>query len=388
MAKRDYYEVLGVAKTATEEDIKKAYRKLAVQFHPDKNPGDKAAEEKFKEATEAYEVLKNGESRARYDQFGHAAATGPGGFQGGGYGQGFDINDALRAFMRDFGMGGSMFDEMFGGGGGRRGRRDHYRGEDIRIRLHLTLEEIAFGTEKALKFKRFKHCSTCKGSGAAPGASKEKCKICKGTGEVRQVSRSMFGQFINVATCSNCGGTGEVITTPCPQCSGSGRVEEQATVTVKIPAGVAEGNYIPMRGEGNAGMRGGESGDLIVLIEEKEHERFIRHGNDIITEVPITIGAAALGGEVEIDTLDGRVKLKIPAGTQTGKILKLRGQGIGKLRSSGRGDLLAKITVWTPQSLSAEQKRLYEQLRKLEGDAPPAKDTRSIFEKLKESLGV
>ncbi len=389
MSKRDYYEILGVGKTANEDEIKKAYRKLAVQYHPDKNPGDKGAEEKFKEATEAYEILKDPQSRSRYDQFGHAGTQGQGGFPGGGgYGQGFDINDALRAFMRDFGMGGSTFEEMFGGG--RRGgsSRQHYHGEDIKVRLRLTLEEIAFGTEKVIKYKRFKRCPSCSGSGAAAGSSREKCRVCKGLGEVRQVSRSMFGQFINVSTCSNCGGSGEVITTPCPSCTGSGRIEEQATVTVKIPAGVAEGNYIPMRGEGNAGMRGGESGDLIVLIEEKEHDRFIRHGNDIITEMPVTIAAAALGSEIEIETLDGKVKLKIPAGTQTGKILKLRGQGLGKLRSSGRGDLLAKITVWTPQNVSSEQKALYEKLRRIEGDVPPAKETKSIFERLKESLGV
>ncbi len=390
MSKRDYYEILGVSKTATEEDIKKAYRKLAIQYHPDKNPGDKVAEEKFKEATEAYEILKDAQTRQRYDQFGHAGigqGAGAGGGQWGGFQGGFDINDALRAFMRDFGVGGGIFDEMFGGGG-RRGRRADFHGEDIKIRLKLTLEEIAFGTEKTIKYKRFKRCGSCNGSGAAAGASRQRCPMCKGAGEVRQVSRSMFGQFINVSTCSNCGGSGEVITSPCGTCSGSGRVEEQATVTVKVPAGVAEGNYIPMRGEGNAGMRGGESGDLIVLMEEKEHDRFVRHGNDILTEVPVTMAAAALGGEVDVETLDGTVKLKIPAGTQSGKILKLKGQGLGRLRSAGRGDLLARITVWTPQSLSSEQKQLYDKLRKLEGNTPPAKETRSLFERLKETLGV
>ncbi|MCC6963371.1 MAG: molecular chaperone DnaJ [candidate division Zixibacteria bacterium] len=391
MAKRDYYEILGVSKSATEEDIKKAYRKLAIQYHPDKNPGDKAAEEKFKEATEAYEVLKDPQTRARYDQFGHAgvgAGQGAGNY-GGGFGQGFDINDALRAFMRDFGMGGSIFDEMFGGGSSRRGdRRQSFHGEDIKVRLKLTLEEIAFGTEKVIKFRRFKRCQTCHGSGAAAGASRERCRVCNGAGEVRHVSRSMFGQFINVSTCSNCGGSGEVITTPCGTCAGSGRVEEQATITVKVPAGVAEGNYIPLRGEGNAGMRGGESGDLIVLIEEKPHERFIRQGNDLITEIPITMAAAVLGAEIDVETLDSAVKLKVPAGTQDGKILKLRGQGLGRLRSAGRGDLLVKITVWTPQNLSSEQKQLYEKLRRLEGDMPPARETKSILERLRESLGV
>ncbi len=386
MVKRDYYEVLGVERSASEDEIKKAYRQLAIRYHPDKNPGDKAAEEKFKEATEAYEVLKDANNRQQYDQFGHAGMAGQPGYGAGGFGQGFDINDALRAFMRDFGMGGSVFDDMFGGKRGR-GRGVNYRGEDIKVRLRLTLEEIAFGTEKSLKIKRFKRCSTCGGSGAASGSSKQRCPECRGAGQVQHVSRSMFGQFVSVTTCNTCGGTGEVIGTPCPTCGSSGRIEEQATISVKVPAGVSEGNYIPLRGEGNTGMRGGESGDLIVLIEEKPHERFVRHGSDIITEVPITVSTAALGGDVDVETLDGKVKLKIPAGTQSGKILKLRSQGLGKLRSSGRGDLLVKVSLWTPTSLTDEQKALYEKLRRIEGEVPP-KVAKSIFERLRESLGV
>ncbi len=394
MAKRDYYEVLGVEKGASEDEIKKAYRKLAIKFHPDKNPGNKEAEEKFKEATEAYEVLKDAKSRQQYDQFGHAGFQQQGGFGGpGGFGAGFDINDALRAFMRDFGMGGgggggSIFDEIFGGGtSSRRGRRHSFRGEDVRIRVKLTLEEIATGVSKKIKLKRYKRCSTCSGSGAKPGTARETCPQCRGAGEVRQVTRSMFGQFINVTTCDYCGGTGQVIKDPCETCSGSGRVEEHSTITVKIPAGVASGNYIPMRGEGNAGMRGGESGDLIVLIEEQPHDRFVRHGDDIVTEVPVTMATAALGGEIQIDTLDSKVKLKVPSGTQSGKILKLRGQGLGRLRSNGRGDLLVKISLWTPTNLSSEQKELYERLKEIEGEVPP-KVSKSIFERLKESLGV
>lgn len=385
MAKRDYYEVLGVERNASEDEIKRAYRQLAIKYHPDKNPGDKQAEENFKEATEAYEVLKDQQSRSQYDQFGHAGVSGQPGFGAGGFGQGFDINDALRAFMRDFGMGGgSIFDEMFGGGQRTRSRRDLYRGEDLKIRLKLTLEEIAFGTDKSIKIKRFKRCSTCSGKG---GSSVKRCPQCNGSGQVQQVSRSMFGQFVSVHPCGNCGGTGEVIAQPCNTCSGSGRVEEQATISVKIPAGVSEGNYIPLRGEGNSGMRGGESGDLIVMIEETPHERFVRHGSDIITEVPITVATAVLGGDIGIDTLDGHVKLKIPAGTQSGKILKLRGQGLGRLRSSGRGDLLVKVSVWTPTSLTEEQRRLYERLRTIEGEVP-SKVSKSIFERLRESLGV
>ncbi len=384
MAKRDYYEILGVERGASEDEIKKAYRQLAIKFHPDKNPGNKQAEENFKEATEAYEVLKDTQSRAQYDQYGHAGVSGQPGFGGGGSGAGFDINDALRAFMRDFGMGGGGFEEIFGGGPRRRGRQDLYHGEDLKIRLKLTLEEIAFGTEKSIKIKRFKRCATCSGKG---GSSLRRCSQCNGTGQVQQVSRSMFGQFVSVHPCNNCGGTGEVISSPCTTCSGSGRVEEQATISVKIPAGVSEGNYIPLRGEGNAGMRGGESGDLMVMIEEKPHERFVRHGGDIITEVPITFAMAALGGDIDIETLEGHVKLKIPAGTQSGKMLKLRGQGLGHLRSSGRGDLLVKVSLWTPTSLTDEQRSLYEKLHRIEGEVP-SKVSKSIFERLRESLGV
>jgi molecular chaperone DnaJ len=384
MAKRDYYEVLGVERSASEDEIKKAYRQLAIKYHPDKNPGDKQAEENFKEATEAYEVLKDPQSRSQFDQFGHAGVSGQQGFGAGGFGQGFDINDALRAFMRDFGVGGgSVFEEMFGGQR-TRSRRDLYHGEDLKIRLKLTLEEIAFGTEKSIKIKRFKRCTTCSGKG---GSSVKRCPQCNGAGQVQQVSRSMFGQFVSVHPCGNCGGTGEVIAQPCTTCSGSGRVEEQATISVKIPAGVSEGNYIPLRGEGNSGMRGGESGDLIVMIEEKPHERFVRHGGDIITEVPVTVAMAVLGGDIDIETLDGHVKLKIPAGTQSGKILKLRGQGLGRLRSNGRGDLLVKISLWTPTTLTDEQRSLYERLRVIEGEVP-SKVSKSIFERLRESLGV
>jgi molecular chaperone DnaJ len=384
MTKRDYYEVLGVERGASEDEVKKAYRQLAIKFHPDKNPGNKQAEENFKEATEAYEVLKDAQSRAQYDQYGHAGVSGQPGFGGGGFSGGFDINDALRAFMRDFGMGGGGFEEMFGGGQHRRGRQDLYHGEDLKIRLKLTLEEIAFGTEKSIKIRRFKRCATCSGKG---GSSLRRCPQCNGAGQVQQVSRSMFGQFVSVHPCNNCGGTGEVISQPCTTCSGSGRVEEQATISVKIPAGVSEGNYIPLRGEGNAGMRGGESGDLMVMIEEKPHERFVRHGGDIITEVPITFAMAALGGDIDIETLEGHVKLKIPAGTQSGKMLKLRGQGLGRLRSSGRGDLLVKVSIWTPTSLTDEQRSLYEKLRHVEGEVP-SKVSKSIFERLRESLGV
>jgi molecular chaperone DnaJ len=392
MAKRDYYEVLGVERNAGEDEIKKAYRKLAIKYHPDKNPNDKQAEESFKEATEAYEVLKDGKTRQQYDQLGHAGVSGQGGFGGGGFSGDFDLNDALRAFMRDFGGGfggGTIFDEIFGGGGrGRRsGRTTDFRGEDLKVRVKLSLEEISTGTTKNIKLRRYKRCGTCNGSGAAKGSSPQTCTQCGGSGQVRHVSRSLFGQFVNVAPCDHCGGSGQVVSQPCSTCGSSGREEETTTVSVKIPAGVSEGNYIPLRGEGNAGMRGGECGDLIVMIQEKEHDRFVRHGANIVTEVPITFATAVLGGEIEIQTLESKVKLKVPAGTQTGKLFKVRGQGLGRLRSNSRGDLLVKVSVWTPEKLSDEQRQLYKQLVQIEGAVPPTV-SKSFFARLKESLGV
>ena len=270
MAKRDYYEVLGVGKTATEDEIKKAYRKVAMQWHPDRNPGNSEAETKFKEATEAYEVLRDAQQRARYDQFGHAATTGGGGSAAGGYGgggfQGFDLSDALRAFMRDFGGDGSI-EDLFGGGGGR--GRGPARGDDLQVRLPLTLEEIASGVEKKIRVKHLKRCETCSGRG---GTGESVCSQCQGRGQVRRVQQTVFGQFVNVSACPRCEGEGNIVANPCKSCRGDGRVSESDTVNVKVPAGVAAGNYIPLRGLGDAGLRGGPAGDLVVLIEEAEHE--------------------------------------------------------------------------------------------------------------------
>jgi molecular chaperone DnaJ len=386
VTKRDYYEILGVSRDASVEDLKKAYRKLAVKHHPDKNPGDKAAEEKFKEATEAYEALKDPEKRRQYDQFGHAAfsagPSGPGGF--GGYG-GFDISDALRAFMRDFG-GFHDLDDLFAGGGRRgRGRRTQ-RGQDLQVRLPLTLEEIATGVEKKIKLNTLKQCDRCGGSGSSEGAGRNSCPTCGGAGEIRQVSRSILGQF-NVTNCPTCGGEGEIITNPCTDCSGQGRVRGTTTLTVKVPAGVSAGNYIPLRQAGNAGPRGGQAGDVIVVIEEKEHDLFLRHRNDIVYEMPISVAQAALGDEVTVPTLEGTAPLSIPAGTQSEKIFRLSGRGIPNLNSRGRGDLLVKVTVWIPSKLTAEQRRLFESLARTEGLKPPRTD-RSFFEKLRQTLGV
>jgi molecular chaperone DnaJ len=388
MAKRDYYEVLGVGRDATEDAIKKAYRKLAVKYHPDKNPGDKQAEEKFKEATEAYEVLKDPQKRSQYDQLGHAGVSGQGGFEGfGGFG-GFDLSDALRAFMRDFGGFGGM-EDFFGGAtrrSTRRGRRVE-RGEDLQIKISLTLEEIATGVEKKIKLKRFVKCDHCGGSGAESGGGFETCPQCKGTGELRRVSRSLFGQIVNVTTCNMCGGEGRIVANPCHVCRGEGRVKGTSNINVKIPPGVATGNYIPIRGSGNVGRRGGPAGDAIVIIEEKSHPVFQRRGNDLITEVAVNYPLAAMGGEVEVPILKGKVKLKIPAGTQSGKIFRIRGKGLPGLNSYSTGDELVRIIVWVPDKLSPEEKELIRKLAEIQGDTVPRTD-RSFFDKLRETIGV
>jgi molecular chaperone DnaJ len=383
MTKRDYYEVLGVGRDASDDEIKKAYRRLAVQYHPDKNPGDHQAEESFKEATEAYEALKDPAKRRRYDQFGHAAfgqGAGPG---AGGFG-GFDLSDALRAFMRDFGGFGD-FDDLFGGRRGR-GQRMH-RGQDLQVRLPLTLEEIATGVEKKIKLNKLKSCEECGGSGAASGAGRSSCPTCGGAGEIRQVSRSILGQFVNVTGCPQCNGEGEIIATPCEICSGEGRVRGSTTLTVKVPAGVSGGNYIPIRGAGNAGPRGGPSGDVIVVIEEKKHDLFVRHHDHIVYELPLSVTQAVLGDEVTVATLEGTTSLRIPAGTQSDKIFKIGGKGIPHLNSRGRGDLLVKVTVWIPDKISAGQRKLFEELGRSEGLKPPRTD-RTFFDKLRQTLGV
>jgi molecular chaperone DnaJ len=383
--KRDYYEILGVGRDADAEAIKRAYRKLAVKFHPDKNPGDKAAEDKFKEATEAYEVLKDPKKRQVYDQFGHTGLSGAGAAGTGGFG-GFDINDALRAFMRDFG--GGAFEDLFGGlgGGSRRGRSGPVAGADLRVRLKLTLEEIAAGVEKKIRIKRRVTCETCNGSGAKPGAGTTTCPQCRGAGEVRQVSRSVFGQFVNISTCPQCRGAGEIIETPCVTCHGDGRVDGTSTITVKVPPGVSEGNYITVRGAGHAGPRGGPSGDAQVLIEETPHEYLERHGDDLLYRLPLSFSQAALGDAVVVPTINGSVKLKIPSGTQSGKMFRLRGKGLPHLRGFGTGDQLVQAIVWTPTELSREEKELLERFSTLNGGQPPKAD-KSFFDKLRSTFG-
>lgn len=385
MAKRDYYEVLGVERSADEQTIKSAYRKKAMQFHPDRNPGNKEAEEQFKEATEAYEVLKDPQKKQAYDQYGHAGLGQSGGFGAGGYGgfEGFDLSDALRAFMRDFGAGsgGGMFDELFGG----RGRSN--RGEDLRVRIKLTLEEIATGVEKQIKVNRQVRCDSCGGSGVAAGSSKRTCTTCRGRGQTVTTTRTFLGTVQMASTCSTCRGAGEVIADPCRSCRGEGRLQGSSKVTIKVPPGVASGNYMTVDGMGNAAPGNGAAGDLIALFEEEEHPRFTRHGDDIVHDLAVSFVMAALGGELSVPTLDGTTTLKIPAGTQSGKLLKLRGKGIPHLRQSGKGDLLVRIMVWVPTSLSSEDRKLLEALSRSESFKAPSAD-RSFFNKLRETLGV
>ena len=386
MAKRDYYEVLGLDRGADENAVKSAYRKLAMKYHPDRNPGDKEAEDKFKEATEAYEVLKDGDKRRMYDQYGHAGLGQGAGFGGGfgGFGA-FDLGDALRAFMRDFGGGGSIFDEFFGAAGGPRRRAN--RGEDLRVRITLTLEEINSGVEKNVRVNRQVRCDTCNGSGLAEGASRNTCPQCRGAGQVRTITRTFLGSIQQVSPCRQCGGTGQVISNPCPTCGGQGRHSGSSKVTLEVPPGVSEGNYMTVAGMGNVAPNNGEPGDLIAVFEEAAHEDFTRHGDNVLYELPISFTVAALGGMVEVPTLNGPESIKIPSGTQSGKVFKMRGKGIPRLHHAGRGDQLVQVTVWVPTNLSADDKKLLTRLDKSETFKPPKAD-KSFFEKLRETLGV
>lgn len=384
MSRRDYYEILGVGREAGEDEIKKAYRKIAFDNHPDRNPGDAAAEQRFKEATESYEVLRDAEKRARYDRFGHAASGG--GATGGPAGNdfsGFDLADALRAFMRDFGAEGS-FEDLFGGaGGGGRGSRRVRAGSDLQLRLKLSLEEIATGVEKKIRVKHLRACATCDGRG---GEGESTCSQCQGRGQVRRVQQSIFGQFVNVAACPQCGGEGRTVQTRCKTCGGDGLVSETETISVKVPAGVASGNFIPLRGMGDAGPHGGPAGDLIVLIEEKPHPVFRRDGNDLLLEMPVSYPEMVLGARIEVPTVGGGTHtLDVPAGTASGTVLRARGKGLASLRG-GAGDLLVTVVVFVPGKASGAEKKLLEEIRKLDPGGRASRASRTVFERLKDAL--
>ena len=383
MAKRDYYEVLGVDKSASADEIKKAYRKLAIKYHPDKNPGNKEAEEKFKEAAEAYSVLSDADKKAKYDQFGHAGVDGAGPDFSGGFG---NLNDILNdLFGGAFGGGfGGGFGGFGGFGGGQR-RERVYRGRDIRVRVKLTLEEIARGVEKEISIEKNVPCPDCGGRGARNSSDIKTCPACNGTGQVQRVVNSFLGQTVTYSTCQQCGGEGKVISNPCHTCNGTGLVRQRETIKVKIPAGVEAGMQMTVQGEGHAAKNNGINGDLLVVIEEQEHPDFRREGSNLLYTKVISVVDAMLGCEVDIPCLDGKQKIKVEPGTQSGTVTRLRGKGLPSVNSYGTGDLYVKIAVWIPKKLTKEEKALFESMRHNESFKPnPSKEDKSFFEKLKD----
>lgn len=378
MAKRDYYEVLGVDRNASANDIKKAYRKLAIQYHPDKNPGDKEAEEKFKEAAEAYSVLSDENKKARYDQFGFEGVSGAGG--GGFSGAGMDMNDIFSMFGDIFGGRGG-FGGFGGFGGGSAGPQKH-RGNDLRVKAKLTLQEIANGTTKKFKLKKYVQCTHCNGSGAE-GNSYETCPECKGTGRIIRTQQSFFGMMRSEVPCPHCQGEGKIIKNKCNHCHGEGVVLGEEVVEIQIPAGVVEGMQLSMRGKGNAGKRGGINGDLLIVIEEEKHPELIRDENDLIYSLLLDIPTATLGGFAEIPTIDGRAKVTIDPGTQPGKVLRLRGKGLPTLNGYGKGDIVVNISVYIPETLSKEEKKTIESFRDSDNFRPTESVKEKIFRRFK-----
>jgi len=384
MAKRDYYEVLGVGKSADAKEVKKAYRKMAVKYHPDKNPGDKVAEEKFKEAAEAYEVLSDPNKKARYDRFGHAGME-QGGFGGGGRG-GMSMDDIFSQFGDIFND--SPFESFFGGRGGRGGgggRPKGQKGTNLRIKVALTLEEIANGVTKKIKVKKQTTCTTCSGSGAKDSSSVRTCGTCKGSGYVRQVRSTFLGQMQTTTTCPTCSGSGQEVTAKCGKCQGDGRVYGEELIEIEIPAGVEEGMQLSMRGKGNKGLKGGPPGDLLINIEEKSHDYLAREGMNVIYELYLNFADAALGTSVEVPTLTGKVKIKIPSGTQAGKMFRLKGKGLPSVQSYGTGDQLIHVNIWTPKKLTSEERSLLEKMKGMSNFTPqPTKGDKSFFDRMKD----
>ena len=378
MGKRDYYEVLGVSKEATKEEIKKAYRKQALKYHPDKNPGDKKSEENFKEAAEAYEVLSNDEKKSRYDRYGHAGL----GNAGNGFGgHGMTVEDIFASF-------GDIFGDAFGGfggfgGGGRRGKRVS-KGTNLRVKVKLTLQEIASGTEKKIKVSKYDSCDTCQGTGAADASSMSTCSTCHGSGHITRVTNTMLGQMQTSSVCPSCGGEGKTITKKCPSCYGEGIVQKEEIIKINIPAGVAKGMQMTVSGKGNAPRRGGVNGDLLVVFDEEEHADLIREGNDLIYNLFISIPEAIIGTHVEVPTVENNVKIKIEPGTQPGKILRLRGKGLPEVNGYGRGDLLVNVNVWIPKNINREELKIFEKLRESDSFIPkPDKNDRGFFDRMK-----
>lgn len=383
-AKRDYYEVLGVDKSASAEEIKKAYRKKAIQYHPDKNPGDKEAEEKFKEAAEAYEVLSNPDKRARYDQFGHEGLHGgAGGFNGGFSGEGMSMDDIFSMFGDIFG-GRTGFGGFsgFGRGGSQSGQRK-FRGSDLRVKVKLSLKDIAYGTTKKFKLKKYVPCSHCHGTGAEGNSGTETCPTCKGSGHILRTQQSIFGMMQTQSVCPQCNGEGRIIKNKCKECSGEGVVYGEEVVEVKIPAGVADGMQLSMGGKGNAGRHNGVNGDLLIQIEEEPHPELIRDENDVIYNLLLDIPTAALGGTVEVPTIDSRAKVKIEPGTQPGKVLRLRGKGLPSVNGYGTGDLLINISVYIPESLSRDEKNTIESFKESSNFKPNPSIKEKIFHKFR-----
>lgn len=378
-SKRDYYEVLEVSKGASDDEIKKAYRKLAKKYHPDVNPNDKTAEAKFKEVNEAYEVLSDPQKKSRYDQFGHAGVD-PNSFGGAGAGFG-DF---------DFGGIGDIFESFFGGSGfGRstRSRNGPQKGADLKYSIEIKFEQAAFGIEKEITINKHEQCSSCRGSGAKAGTNPETCKHCNGTGQVQYKQSTPFGQFVNVRTCDVCRGEGKIIVNPCPNCGGKGKVRKNKKISVNIPAGIDDGQTISLRGEGDPGARGGPPGDLFITVNVKPHPIFKRQGNDVVCEMPITFVQAALGAELEVPTLDGKVKYSMPEGTQTGSIFRLKGKGIPYLRGNGRGDQYVKVEIDVPKKLDEKQKAILKEFAEISGDEI-YEHRKGFFDKMRDALGM